>query len=390
MEFLQPTMLWGLLGLAIPILIHLWNGRKGRTISWAAMQWLEVRENKPVKSIQLEQWLLLILRILLIFIIVLLLSRLYWNFMGDSAENPVVHLVEPSVNLVEEYRFELQQAMEKGEAVYWLDEEYSPVTSLADAASKATDQHTDLQKALNRFSETQTRFYLRNTNRTFDETFYFILSKPLFHLHQSSTFDPSSKAIQLEDNKYLTVNKLNQLELVNNLNVADTEIVWDRGVFRYFLDTDADGFREEIEAALKAIETVYQLNFELSQNKEEALVIFQDAPPEQPVSEKFYFYFSENRFSQHTNSVFLNFLQVEAAGSFTKKGLLPEQILEKLLLGLGLEPNPVALSDAQIESKFIVMESKEEERKANTWEILWLLFVLTLIPERLLSTRKQL
>ncbi|MEP4079931.1 BatA domain-containing protein [Haloferula sp.] len=54
MFFLQPLMLWGLFAVSIPIIIHLLNRRRHRTIQWAAMQFLlkATRESRGKKRLR--------------------------------------------------------------------------------------------------------------------------------------------------------------------------------------------------------------------------------------------------------------------------------------------------------------------------------------------------
>lgn len=54
MIFLQSAMLWGLLAASIPIIIHLLNRRRHRTIKWAAMQFLlkATRESRGKKRLR--------------------------------------------------------------------------------------------------------------------------------------------------------------------------------------------------------------------------------------------------------------------------------------------------------------------------------------------------
>jgi len=54
MTFLQPAMLWGLLALSIPIIIHLLNRRRHKTVKWAAMQFLlrATRESRGRKRLR--------------------------------------------------------------------------------------------------------------------------------------------------------------------------------------------------------------------------------------------------------------------------------------------------------------------------------------------------
>lgn len=54
MSFLQPLLLWGLLAASIPVIIHLLNRRRHRTIKWAAMQFLlkATRESRGRKRLR--------------------------------------------------------------------------------------------------------------------------------------------------------------------------------------------------------------------------------------------------------------------------------------------------------------------------------------------------
>ncbi|MEI7954936.1 MAG: BatA domain-containing protein, partial [Verrucomicrobiota bacterium] len=54
MLFLNPLLLWGLLAASIPIIIHLLNRRRHKTIHWAAMQFLlkATRESRGKKKLR--------------------------------------------------------------------------------------------------------------------------------------------------------------------------------------------------------------------------------------------------------------------------------------------------------------------------------------------------
>lgn len=54
MFFLQPGILWGLLAVSVPIIIHLLNRRRHRTVKWAAMQFLlkATRESRGKKRLR--------------------------------------------------------------------------------------------------------------------------------------------------------------------------------------------------------------------------------------------------------------------------------------------------------------------------------------------------
>ncbi len=68
--FLNLLMLFGLAGLAIPILIHLLNRRRYDVVDWGAMQFLQVSETTR-RRLLLEELLLMLLRLGLIALLVL-------------------------------------------------------------------------------------------------------------------------------------------------------------------------------------------------------------------------------------------------------------------------------------------------------------------------------
>lgn len=73
-DFLNPMMLLGLLGISLPILVHLLSRKRYDIIQWGAMQFLELGQ-RTRRRIRLEGWLLLAIRMLLIALITFALAR---------------------------------------------------------------------------------------------------------------------------------------------------------------------------------------------------------------------------------------------------------------------------------------------------------------------------
>lgn len=73
-NFLNPMAWWGLLGLVIPIAIHLLSKREIDIVSFGSLQFLRPLESESARSIQLSQYALLALRMLLIASICYLLA----------------------------------------------------------------------------------------------------------------------------------------------------------------------------------------------------------------------------------------------------------------------------------------------------------------------------
>lgn len=83
MTFLQQTMLWGLFAVSLPVIIHLLNRRRFRTVEWGAMQFLlkATRESRGKK--RLKHILILLMRSLAIAALVFAIARpLVGGFLG--------------------------------------------------------------------------------------------------------------------------------------------------------------------------------------------------------------------------------------------------------------------------------------------------------------------
>ncbi len=75
MSFLQPAMLWALPIIALPIVIHLINQRRYRTIEWAAMTFLLAATTMSRGYARIRQWLILAMRTLAIAGLIFAISR---------------------------------------------------------------------------------------------------------------------------------------------------------------------------------------------------------------------------------------------------------------------------------------------------------------------------
>ena len=73
-ELLNTPMLWGLAGLALPLLAHLLTRKRFERVQWAAMQFLEL-ERDARRRVRIEELQLILLRMLMVGLLVVALSR---------------------------------------------------------------------------------------------------------------------------------------------------------------------------------------------------------------------------------------------------------------------------------------------------------------------------
>ena len=77
--FSAATAGWlALLGLAVPVAIHLWNRRPGRVVRVGSVRWLEAAANRRLRNLRLEQVGLLLLRAALVALLALVVAGPSW------------------------------------------------------------------------------------------------------------------------------------------------------------------------------------------------------------------------------------------------------------------------------------------------------------------------
>ena len=105
MTFLSPLLIWGALLGAIPLIIHLLNRRRFRRVEWAPMHYLKLTIQRNRKRIQLEQLLLLLLRIALPVVLFFFLARPVINptgleqWLGTGGRSSQVVLIDDSMSM---------------------------------------------------------------------------------------------------------------------------------------------------------------------------------------------------------------------------------------------------------------------------------------------------
>jgi hypothetical protein len=90
LAFLLPAGLAALAALLLPLLIHLARRSEQRPTVFAALQWLR-QKPKPRHRIRFDEWLLLVLRLLLLVVMALLLAQPV--LFGAASEDPWVAVV---------------------------------------------------------------------------------------------------------------------------------------------------------------------------------------------------------------------------------------------------------------------------------------------------------
>ena len=95
MVFSNPSYLWALVGLLVPLAIHLWSKKEVKTVKIGSVQLLEESNSRQSSSIQLNEWLLLLLRMLIVSLVVLAMAGPQWP--SNNTKQKLAYVVEPSL-----------------------------------------------------------------------------------------------------------------------------------------------------------------------------------------------------------------------------------------------------------------------------------------------------
>jgi hypothetical protein len=104
-SFLSPLLIWGTLLGAIPVIIHLLNRRRFRRVEWAPMRHLRLTIQRNRRRVQIEQWLLLLLRVAGLVLLFFLLARPILNptglegWLGSGGRSSQVVVVDDSLSM---------------------------------------------------------------------------------------------------------------------------------------------------------------------------------------------------------------------------------------------------------------------------------------------------
>lgn len=87
MQFVYPYFLWGLLALAVPVIIHLFNFRKFKRVYFSNVQFLKEVQQETQSRNKLKQWLILAARLLAITCLVLAFAQPFIPGKLQSTDN---------------------------------------------------------------------------------------------------------------------------------------------------------------------------------------------------------------------------------------------------------------------------------------------------------------
>ncbi len=399
MEFLNPLMLWGALAISIPIIIHFWHQKKGKIIEWAATQWLVEKNLQQSRGIRLDNIFLLILRCLLLLTLCFFLSKPFLKWLNKDKTAKKIHLIQPNNLVTENYKFEIEAALKKGEKCYWI---YSNAKQVQDPKQLPIQEIFDanlLQKSINNISgdidnETIELYFINNYKLN---QFPHIFVPTAFQTHTitDSSSTQNQDFIIFSGNKKLFVNEKNKL--VNQAISTKNGKVKHEGAIKVLIQNNDVSEAQSIKAALKALNEVYQFEFQIDQkaepNKLYDAVFSNKIISENRKTNTLYIFSNAAQFRnqdlREENVIFLPNQLKPQTSELVFNGNLPEFLGEQFIKHFSLQNYNQPLSKKQIETLFKVQDYPKQA--ANVWfsKGILLLFIILLSIERWLAIHKN-
>ncbi len=437
MSFAQPSYLWALLGLLVPIAIHLWSKKQAKTIKIGSVQLLSESKSRQSSSIQLNEWWLLLLRMAIISLITLVMAKPLWKSKVNNSK--LTYIIEPELARNENFmaRFIdlqadqeirlLQSGLPKNDVEYANSQDFRS----ADYWSLASEMNALKTDSIIVF----THGYAKGLKGARPETNHDInwivldsaqnLEKPLLAYQTEENIalftainSPvaskiAQKSIELGDVYQLTSNG-DSLKILSSSSSSSSSsdsaripVIQQKAlevalVYADSLSTD----KTYIEAALAALSTYLGreiivesfLDSELLENKETDLMIWLNTKPA-PVSARKTLIFKNDSIS---NSLITNgenentfYISKRITTENALSGRLTENLLSILdvdeeLRELQANADIRTVDEADLKTNFI--DNKESKTHQASWNLnpyLWIVLLVLLIVERFVAYKRK-
>ena len=396
MTFLNPALLWGMLAVAIPIALHFWHQQRAKPMPWVMLRWLETPNQPPKRGFRFDNWLLLALRCLLLITLACLLARPSWPDKQITVPTRGVHLVAPEKPLVDAYRFELEQAQQRGEPLFWATQPLSAITALNEPPPAQPLNPLTLQTAIDEAANPQTglHLYLHNASVWADAP---VIQVPRsFTLHQARAATAANTAyLALPSGKRLTLANNGRLALVEATDKTAQPVA--TAPLRVLVQLSNAAGQATVRAALGALTQVYGLTYHVDEQPVATVSytwIITDKPIGQPVPGTIYTLIGQPLRPDWPNVQYLPGPLTTQASADVANGQLPEQLGTQLVRGLGLLRGPAPLSQPAFAALFTPADGTKTATlpaaySRNTFQNgLLVLFLSLLLAERWLARRQ--
>lgn len=396
MQFIEPFLLWGALAVVIPVVIHFWHQKQGKLLPWAATQWLIEKQQQQSRGLRIDNVFLLLVRCLLLVLLAILLAQPILNWFNKPPTIQKVHLVQPNTSVANNFKFELAEALKKGDRVIWADNQMEPVTDqFTPSQNSATFNSLGLQTILNTLDtkNTDLHLYLINNQALADVPAITVPARFQLHTLLDSTKQPRPY-LTVKNSKKLFVNQAGKLTSSATLDPAlkfQSNPV-QAGPITTLLTYKNAQERQTVKAALAALTDVYDLDLTVEEKPtpdRQYSWILTDQLPAKPSSKTLYIVSDVKQPMAVSNVIFTNETLTPQTSERVESGQLPEWLGAQLIHHYGLETTQHPLSQQGLKTLFVTSTKPTTQQQAGLNNALLLAFIVLLILERWLALTKN-
>lgn len=100
LSFMNPSLLFGALAAALPVIIHFLSRRRVRRLPFSDLRFLDEVQARQARSLGIRRWLLLLLRVLAILLVALAAAGPRWGGVGGaSGDRSVLFIIDTSASM---------------------------------------------------------------------------------------------------------------------------------------------------------------------------------------------------------------------------------------------------------------------------------------------------
>ncbi|QDK79172.1 hypothetical protein EXU85_11370 [Spirosoma sp. KCTC 42546] len=396
MPFVEPFFLWGALAVVIPVIIHFWHQKHGKPLPWAATQWLVEKQQQQSRGLQLDNIPLLIIRCLLLILLAILLAQPLLNWFTRPSEVQKIHLVQPNSVVADNFKFELTEAIKKGEKVVWADEHLEKMDDKPYSFQNSTRfDPLRLQTAINQVDaqHNELHLYISNSQALADVPAIMVPARFQLHAIADSASQPRAY-LSLKDGKKLFVNRAGKLTNSPSLDPSlkfQSEPIHS-GPIKTLVTYRNARESQSVKAALAALTDVYGLDLVIEDKAAPNQVydwVFTDQLPAKPFPQTFFISSGGRQPTALANVIYTNETLTPQTSGRVEKGQLPEWLGEQLLRHYNIVTNAQPLSQRDLKTVFIPSTKPTTAQHASLQNALLLLFIVLVVLERWLALTKN-
>ncbi|QJD79817.1 BatA domain-containing protein [Spirosoma rhododendri] len=391
----EPYMLWGALAVVVPIAIHFWHRKQGKLLPWAATLWLEEKQQQQSRGLRLDNVWLMLLRCLLVVSLAVLLAQPVMHLFQKPPVVQPVHLVQPSAAVVDNFRFELSEAIKRNERVVWATPALSTVSSALTPPDQAEYNPLTLQTAITQLSTQPINLHLYATNTPTLATVPTIAVPDRFALHTLVDSNQQPRPFLLvKDNRRLYINRVGRLvsTATPDASVRLATAPAHTGPIPTLVSYRNEREKQTVRAALAALTDVYGIAFQIDNRSSPGRVytwVLTDQLPAQRSTSTRYIVSPGRQPVSAANVIYTNEVLTPTTSERVETGQLPEWLGTQLLAQFDLNTPPAPLTQPEIRGLFTTGQPTPKQASTNWQQVFFLVFVGLVILERGIALTKN-